>query len=302
MEQYPLEKAQEEAEKMREKVEFGEAADYREAEELVGKNHEIAPLYRGIWAEYLGDNSTLPVGGSLFSTELTTKMSLDFNFFEKQLQNFNKEHIDGLYEEHKKEVAQWLDKVGSDVDPYLYYVLSLVQTKTQSMLGVDKDDPMNQSPEGVQRNASRMGMYEKGQTPKLSEFVGRSMCAEIAAMGQYLLQRIGVVSTFVAGIAMVDARDKEEYPEDHSFIVLKNPSSDKETFIFDIARPRSQQNVPRLLKTDVPITYGLLKDKNDLLVGATEVLQGGRLWFGVGEPTAGARAHNVIDNKTPTEK
>ena len=57
--------------------------------------------------------------------------------------------------------------------------------------------------------------------------------------------------------------------------------------------------MPRILETDVPYNYDLLKDKEELLVGATEVLQGGRLWFGVGEPVAGQ--HKTIEKLERSE-
>ena len=41
------------------------------------------------------------------------------------------------------------------------------------------------------------------------------------------------------------------------------------------------------------------KDKEELLIGATEVLQGGRLWFGVGEPVAGQ--HEMIEKPEKPE-
>ena len=55
--------------------------------------------------------------------------------------------------------------------------------------------------------------------------------------------------------------------------------------------------MPRVLETDVPFNYDLLKDKEELLVGATEVLQGGRLWFGVGEPVAGGQYETIKNQK-----
>lgn len=98
---------------------------------------------------------------------------------------------------------------------------------------------------------------------------------------------------------MQDIKDTDEFPESHSFIVLKHPTKPESTLIFDIARPRSQHNVPRVLETDVPFTYELLQDKEELLVGATEVLQGERLWFGVGDPVAGQ--HKTIEKSERRE-
>ena len=118
------------------------------------------------------------------------------------------------------------------------------------------------------------------------------MCAERAALGQYMLQRLGIESTYVGGVSMVDAKDGDEYPEAHSFIVMKIPDGSG-TYIFDIARPKSQHNLPRMLKTAVPFTYDLLAGKEELLVKAKEALQNSELWFGVGDPVAGE--HDIVE-------
>jgi hypothetical protein len=130
-------------------------------------------------------------------------------------------------------------------------------------------------------------MYQNQEPPKLSNLKGKTACAERAALGQYLLQRSGIESFYVSGVTMQDVKDDDESPEDHSFIVFNHPSKSNSTLIFDIARPRSQNDLPRVLETDVPFDYDLLKDEEELFIGATEVLQGGRLWFGVGDPTTG---------------
>jgi hypothetical protein len=64
-------------------------------------------------------------------------------------------------------------------------------------------------------------------------------------------------------------------------------------------RPRSGNNLPRVLETDVPFNYELFGQTQNLLVGATEVLQGGRLYFGVGHPML-EQELQVID-KTRTQ-
>ena len=297
MERYSFEKAQEEAAQMHEKVASGEAETYEEAESLVEveikEESKIRSIYRGIWADRLQDGEDLPVGGNtVFDAEkLTAKCKLDFKSFNEKLEDFTKEHVDNLYERNKEGLLEWLEEVGSDVDPYLYYVVAQVQWKMQKLLGVDKNDPLNTGTEGIQRNVDRVDTYADSKTPKLSELKGKTMCAERAALGQYLLQKIGIVSSYVSGITMRNAENVDEYPDNHSFIVLNGQSNNEETYIFDISRPRSQQNMPRLLKTDVPMNYELLQGKNDLLIGANEVLQGGRLYFGVG---SAAQEHNIV--------
>lgn len=246
-------------------------------------------IHRGIWAERLDNDQELPIGGSLFSKELTTKLELDFATFNEHISGVTEENFKKLYEQNKDSVIAWLEKVGSDIEPYTYFICSLVQNKIHQLLEVDLNVPTN--------SFERQKMYWGQKPPKLSELIGKSECGERAALGQYLLQKAGAESVYVSGITMQDVKDTDEFPEDHSFIVLKHPTKPESTLIFDIARPRSQHNVPRVLETDVPFTYELLQDKKELLVGATEVLQGGRLWFGVGEPVAGQ--HETIEK---TEK
>lgn len=252
---------------------------------------ETKSLHRGVWAEHLKNNQELPVGGSMFSKELTIKVKLDFEHFADQLDKFTEENVRALYEQSKAAVSDWLSKVGSDVDPYLFYVAQQVMQKMQKLLEVDPQQP--------NQGFARKQKYNELKTPLLSELKGKTMCAEQAALGQFLLQRAGFESAYVGGVAMQDAKDQEEWPEEHSFLVVKNPNKPEETFIFDIARPRSQQNIARVLKPAVPFNYDLLTGKSELLVQAKEVLQGGALWFGVGEPVCGE--HDMIEDKAKTE-
>lgn len=246
---------------------------------------DMREIHRGIWAERLLDGQEFPLGGSLFSKKLTTKLELDFAAFDEQVSGFTEENIKAVYEQNKDSVIGWLKEIGSDIDPYTYFLCYQTQQKMHKLLEVDPNAPTN--------SFERQKMYLGQKPPKLSELKSKTECAERAALGQYLLQRAGVESAYVSGITMQDTKDTDEFPEDHSFIVLKHPTKPKSTLIFDISRPRSEHNVPRILETDVPFNYELLKNREELLVGATEVLQGGRLWFGVGEPVAGQ--HEMIE-------
>ncbi|MBM3255909.1 MAG: hypothetical protein FJZ04_00335 [Candidatus Moranbacteria bacterium] len=259
-----------------------------ENEELLAnrvREKELKTLNRGVWAEELRNGQELPLGGSLFSSELTTKLELDFESFNDRLENFNEENIRSLFQKNKKAFLDWLEEVGAQIDPYLFYVCCQVQNKTHKLLAVD--------PKNNVSSFERREVYNKNKNkPKLSSLIGKTECGERAALGQYLLQKVGLESIYVGGVSMDDAKDSNEYPTPHSFVVIKNRENPQETIIFDIARPKSQHNLPRLLKPDVPFNYELLKDKEEVLVGATEVLQGRRLYFGVGEQVAGE--HNII--------
>lgn len=222
----------------------------------------------------------------MFSEKLSTKLILDIKSFDNELSNMNKEYISNAYEKNKDKVIEWLEKINSKADPFIFYVCTQVMLKAQQLLKVDFN---NQNETG-----ERQKIYAKASIPKLSDFIGNAQCAEIAVLGQYMLQKIDLESSYMSGIVMDDISDQDEYPENHSFIVIKNPAKPDSTYVFDIARPRSQHNIPRILETDVPLTYELLQGKSDLLIGATEVLQGGRLWLGVGDPFAGK--HETVNN------
>ncbi len=256
----------------------------------VKKNREnssekFKSIYRGIWADELEDKQQLPMGGSLFSKELTTKLELDFSSFDYELSGFTEENLKKIYKQSEDSVKEWLRKINSNIDPYLFFLLFQAQKKVHKLLEINLETPTN--------SFERRKMYQNNNIPKLSQLKGKSECVERAVLGQYILQKSGIKSSYVSGITMNNPKDDDEYPEDHSFIVLSDPTNKAKTLIFDIARPKSGAEIPRLLETDAPLTYDLLKDKEDLLVGATEVLQRGRLWFGVGDPTAGY--HEIIE-------
>ncbi|OGC82166.1 MAG: hypothetical protein A2V81_01550 [Candidatus Abawacabacteria bacterium RBG_16_42_10] len=251
----------------------------------IAEQLENKPLRRGVWAEHLANNHELPVGGSLFTDELTIKLKLDFQSFESALEKFTEAAIKERFEAQKADVIDWLNKVGTKIDPYLFFVCHYVQAKMQQLLEV-KADALDHNPADL-GFMWRESMYTKSQSQLLSETKGKTMCTERSAMGQYLFQRLGMKSAYMGGITMNDAKDTDEFPEAHSFLVIEDPSNQGENYIFDIARPRSQNNLPRVLKPEVPFTYDLLKDRKELLVKAKEVLRGGELYFGVGDTAAG---------------
>lgn len=246
---------------------------------------EIKSLYKGVWADKFQNDQELPVGGrAVWSKELDLKLKLDFENFSEQLAAVNEEAVKKRFEENKAAIIDWLKQVGSSVDPYLFFVANYAQAMTHKLLEISADE--SEVP------FARSEKFSGGKTPLLSELKGISMCAERAALGKHVLDKAGFESSYVGGITMADAKDNEEFPEAHSFIVMKAPA-DSGTYIFDIARPRSQHNLPRLLKTAVPFTYELLAGKTELLVKAKEALHGGELWFGVGEPVAGQ--HDLVE-------
>jgi len=240
---------------------------------------EFKPLYRGVWADRLKNGQELPIGGTLFGTDLSRKLELDFDSFETG--QFTEERMREAYEKSKDAVADWLKRCGSDIDPYTYFVCFNVQKKVESLLEVNPE---------IEDPVGRNEAYSEEKPPKISELKGKTACGERAALGQYLLQSCGLKSYYVGGVEMQDAKDPDEFATPHSYIVIEQDGNPEETLIFDIARPHIGQNkesIARILRTHVPFTYDLLKGKDNLLVAAEDVLQSQRLWFGAGAPVAG---------------
>ena len=159
-------------------------------------------------------------------------MELDLATFDEQLGGFTEENIKKVYEQSKESVKDWLEKIGSDMDPYTYFLCYNVQQKIHKLLEVDPNAPTN--------SFERQKMYWGQKPPKLSELKGKTECAERAALGQYLLQRVGAESAYVSGITMRDVKDTDEFPEDHSFIVLQNPTKPESSALQYFCGPDKQ--------------------------------------------------------------
>ncbi len=229
-------------------------------------------IYRGIWADKLENGQELPVGGSIFNDELTTKIYLDFDFFNKKLENYsNPEKMSIGYKESEAPLKDWLSKINSDFDPYLFFVTKNVQKKVERLLEIDKTKET--------RAVDRMLKIEKGKR-KLTDLIGTSMCAEQSALGKYLLQNIlkeGYFSSYMGG---VESFDPKAYLENHSFIIIKDPK--EKTYIFDIARPNHRNDLQRILNPKVPFNYNLFKNTKNLVVESEEVFRKDKDYFGVG--------------------
>jgi len=247
----------------------------------------VKSLFRGIWADELYSGQLLPVGGSSLSQKMTKKLELDFEVFD--VNNFTREKIDKVYEHNKEFYAKWFNEINCDFDQSLYHLFYQVQQKVDKLLQANKNSE--------QSNFGRSKAYED-HLPKLSELVGVSACAERAALCQYILQKISVSSSCVSGIVMENPDDVNEEPENHSFVVCKYGENSEATIIFDVARPHmiNDENFPSIALTDVPLTFELLSNKEDLLVGASDVLNQDRFWVGVGRDSMGYRKKTISNH------
>ncbi|MEI6849956.1 MAG: hypothetical protein WCK29_02875, partial [archaeon] len=213
------------------------------------------------------------IGGSIFGEELTDSLTLDFNSFPIFRSSNPREILNAKYDEQQKDIQKWIAENNYSLDPYLFFISSFTQNRVQELLKVNPDSG----------NPGRISLLNK-TNPTLSSLIGNSACAEQSALGQFILQNVlenGYSSSYMSGVTTSSPSSNQH---DHSFIVLKD-KIDK-NYVFDIARPKSLHNIPRLLETDVPLIYTTLRDKKNYLIGATESFDKGRLYYGVGNPNS----------------
>jgi hypothetical protein len=226
-------------------------------------------IHQDTWADCLENGLELPVGGSFIDEKVRITLTLDYDSFHKKLGDYHSpDRIFESYKKQKEKVISFLNKHDAEIDPYLFYVAYKVQGKVESLLEVDIENPPNYG--------ERLNKYHNNNV-KLSEMIGQAMCAEQAALGQYLLQNVlkeGYSSSFVAGASLIPPE-----VEAHSFLVIRDLNH--KTYIYDIARPLSKYSIPRIFEPDFPFTYKLLSGPDKLIMGATEIILGGRAYFGV---------------------
>lgn len=254
-----------------------------DSKEKVRLNLVASQIYMGNWSDSLYDLQELPVGGkSKFSDKLDFSLRLDFSKFDDRLKDFTQDSIDKLYESKKANLTQWLHEVGAEVSPRTFFIAYVVQNKVNELLGITQGSRSNEE--------ERTKMYQNANTPNLSQFKGKSFCAERAALGQYLLQRLGVSSSYVGATKIKNAKDPDAFPEAHSFIVLHGDQMRNSTLIYDIANPiYSEGNaLPNLFRSKTPFTYDLLKDKRNFFVEAKNLISNQTMWFGVSKVCASA--------------
>lgn len=238
------------------------------------KEASVHELYRGIWADKLENGQQIPVGGTIFRPDMHLKLILDFDAFDDDMKNVNPARLEEIYQSTGEEnIMEYLDKLNSEIDPRLFYTCLQVQMKIGELLKTEEKG----------NRFERLKKYDEDNPPKLSELIGNTMCAERAALGQYVMQKLQVRSSYMSGINMLNPDDPDEFPGEHSFLVVEK---DGKKYIFDIARPH-RGDIPRIFDITADMSAFLFKDKNDLLVKGEDVLDKGIVWFGVGSSTAG---------------
>lgn len=227
-------------------------------EQEIPTQEPLIHLHRGIWW-ILEVNTELPVGWSIFSAELTTKLFLDFT----SLEGIELTKLDNAYEAVQEKYQEWYSKMPgkltSAVKPKLYYTLFMLQNRIKTQLKLDTIDADT-------AEIWRKEKYSNKTTPHLSEFKdGTAFCAERAALAQYFLQNLNIPSVYMSGISYFD---DPENSEPHSWIVLYPDTDD--AMIWDIARP-DNNNLPNLYKNDWPISQAMFQNTENAYIKVSKL-------------------------------
>lgn len=251
----------------------GQLAPFPDQAEPPPSNPDIRPLYRGAWADKMKDGDRIPVGGNILSDESTVSLVIDTSWLDNKAQSFTRERIDEVYKSTNEKIfTEWIEKHGIKIDPKLFNDLFMVQTKMKEVLEVGKE-PVSKA---------RGDHYFSRGNPKLSEFIGKSECAEQVAVGKLLLDKLGIPSALMCGVRL---DKKTNDPSDHAFLILDDPQSDG-SLIFDIARPKASiEGFPRILRTNKKLEYSTFEGNNNYMVPAQDVYNGTTFYYGVGHST-----------------
>lgn len=239
--------------------------------------------YRGVFSETLKDGERLPVGGSMFGGPMNIFLTLDFETFKEDVKGFTSDNLQKIYESQKEIFDEWFEKLNfKGINSKDFFILFTIQKTIQRILKTENNQ------ENVDKKSRRELYANPGA--KLSDFVSVTECAERAAFAQYILQNSGIKSAYMSGIVINDAGDMNEYPEDHSFIILNLGDEDNEKqYVFDVARPYSEHNIPHLFEIKNKINKDTFKDTDDKLILSQSVIDGRQLYFGVGDVVLGTR-------------
>ncbi len=133
-------------------------------------------------------------------------------------------------------------------------------------------------------------------TPNLSDFRdGTAFCAERAALGQWLLESVGIPSAYMSGVTFhEDITDGV----DHSWIVLYPDTED--SLIFDIARPEDNR-LPNLYKSEAPFSQYIFENQENAFVEAKKLLRDTTRFFGVSDhPNLTNESANIVKGQVQT--
>ena len=132
-----------------------------------------------------------------------------------------------------------------------------------------------------EQQAKRAQLYSEQRTPALSEIFNKesAACAEIAALAQAYLQRVGISSSYFSGDVLWNI--EWEFSEEHSFIIVR---AGEKAYIYDPSNPLNSKEgkYPSLHRTEVNFDKEVRKGKKQFIT-AKNILNGNKAWYGVND-------------------
>lgn len=173
--------------------------------------------------------------------------------------------------------AKYLEQFDlKDFHPELFVKILATQRFTAQALQISSNEPPCSVREEKYRHAG-------DAAANISEFIGRSACAERALLGKHILDLLDVPSCYVGGVFSLGdpgIKNSGAAISQHSYIVL--PQTNGETLVFDIANQHSDGD-PRIIKTAVPLTAELFSKGYGAFVEGKELLRDRRHFWGAGK-------------------
>lgn len=220
-------------------------------------------------AAVLKEGELVPVGGtSVFSSEANIKVTGDFEsfkgFFEQVHETFSKIDLPKLKE--------WLASSSLEIDEKLFAELFCFTKKYEKQYSI----------ENLERSESRRKLYkEKREEVKLSDVFATDSaeCGEIAALAQGYLQKEGIPSAYFSG-EVLWSKD-EEFPEAHSFIVIRQNGK---VYLYDPSNPTNTTSgkFPSIYTTEVNFDEEVRRGQRRF-VTAKNLLSKKEVFYGVSD-------------------
>jgi hypothetical protein len=165
------------------------------------------------WADHIPNNSLIPIGGSLLSSELDDRIWTDF----QELRGPDNTRISDLAAYHDEwkadEGSKLVDKIHASYDTL--DDVELVRDaswarKVSHIIGIDQDVS------NERRTSQRKQAVRGDSTASLSSLQGVYKCAELCMVSQRILNTIGYNTSLVQGLS------GESPPSKHTYLIQDN--------------------------------------------------------------------------------
>jgi hypothetical protein len=240
--------------------------------------HSLTP--RGEWFDEIHENDI--VGVKYFSEDRTRELTLDFSFFDDELDDLFSADLESDFDKAKSHIERILNERGASIDHRTFFICVRIFRKIAEIFKFKSDADITKI------ETERENKYKAMPTGlKLSELTDAAMCTEYAFLAQHCLQNIGIKSALVNGSVMDGAETRAFYA--HSYIVI-NPG-EEDCYVFDVSDPvrviQKQTNeeilFPRLLTPSDTISLERFRQFDSFLGGlikCQEILFGDSKLFG----------------------